>query len=124
MASRLTLLLLLCVAGCAAVLAPSAAGTQPTATKSARHRVAVKDDFFSPKTIRIHRGATVTWVVRGVDGHTVTFKKIPKGAARIKGTGVMDKGARFSHKFTKRGTYNYVCRIHVSFGMKGRVIVG
>ena len=59
MGSRLKLPLL-CTAGCAAVLAPSAAGTQPTATKSARNQVAVKDDFFSPKTIRIHRGAKVT----------------------------------------------------------------
>ena|SRR2546422_9221116 len=122
MGSRLTLLLM-CVAGCAAVLASSAAGTQPTATKSARNQVAVKDDFFSPKTIRIHKGAKVTWVVKGVDGHTVTFKKIPKGVAHIRGTGTMDKGARFSHKFTKRGTYNYVCRNHVDLGMKGRVIV-
>lgn len=86
-------------------------------------RVSVNDNFFTPRTIPVRRGAKVVWAWRGVAGHTVTFRKVPSGVGRIKGTGVLDQGARFSHTFRKRGTYRYVCRIHVDLGMRGSVVV-
>jgi plastocyanin len=111
-------LLVVALGGSAALGGPSA-GSSKRVTK----RVSVKDDFFRLKTVRIPRGSKVTWVTSGVDGHTVTFRQIPSGVGRIKGSGVLDAGDRFSHLFRKRGTYRYVCRIHEALGMKGRVIV-
>jgi plastocyanin len=107
-----------------APLAVSPAPADRPPSEALTKRVAVKDDLFSPVTIRVPRGGKVTWRWRGVNGHTVTFRHVPRGVSRIKGTGVLDEGARFSHVFRKRGTYRYVCRIHESLGMKGRVVVG
>jgi plastocyanin len=110
------------VVSCLLALAP-AAGNAGSVTASKTKRVAVKDDFFSPKTITIKRGTRVRWDVKGVDGHTVTFRTVPAGVGRVKGTGIMDEGEHYSHTFRKRGTYRYVCRLHVSLGMKGKVVV-
>jgi plastocyanin len=83
----------------------------------------LRDDFFSPATVRIHRGDKVVWRWKGSNDHTVTFKTAPRGVKRPRGTGVRSTGSRFAHTFTRRGTYRYVCRIHQDLGMKGRVIV-
>jgi plastocyanin len=106
----------------ALALWPSVGGAG-TATDSTTKRVSVKDDLFSPSTIRIKPRTKVTWTVKGVDGHTVTFRSVPAGVGHIKGTGVMDEGEHYSHTFRKRGTYRYVCRPHESSGMKGKVVV-
>jgi plastocyanin len=48
---------------------------------------------------------------------------VPTGASRPKGTGIQASG-HITRRFTKRGTYRYVCRLHEDSGMKGRVVVG
>jgi plastocyanin len=106
-----------------ALIAFPALGGANAGSASGGKRVLVEDDFFNRKTVTVPRGAKVTWVVKGVDGHTVTFRKVPGGVRHIKGTGTLDQGARFSHVFSKRGTYRYICRFHVAFGMRGTVVV-
>jgi plastocyanin len=70
-------------------------------------------------------GTTVTWtytdlecdVVLPCPGHNVVFKD-------VKGKTLKGQGRRLlSRKFTKPGTYAYVCTIHASFGMVGTVTV-
>ena len=122
MRSRSMLALLPVAAILVALAVWPAAGGAGTATDAKTKRVSVKDDFFTPTTARIKPRTKVTWAVRGVDGHTVTFRSVPAGVGHIKGTGIMDQGAHYSHTFRKRGTYRYVCRIHS--GMKGKVVVG
>jgi plastocyanin len=47
---------------------------------------------------------------------------VPSGATRPKGSPTQTDG-RSSRKFTRRGTYRYVCTIHEDIGMTGRVVV-
>ncbi|MGO9882710.1 MAG: plastocyanin/azurin family copper-binding protein [Solirubrobacteraceae bacterium] len=69
--------------------------------------VKVKDDYFSPRTLTVSRGAKVTWSWAGVLLHNVTVQSGPvKFHSRTQ-----DKGS-FSHVFTKPGVYHLECTIH------------
>jgi plastocyanin len=48
--------------------------------------------------------------------HNVTFSGGPH-------SDTMNRGATFEVKFTKVGTYSYVCTFHQAKGMKGTVTV-
>ena len=52
----------------------------------------------------------------------MTFRKVPKGASKKPRAKTRSSGT-FTRKFTKRGTYRYVCTIHEDFGMTGSVKV-
>ena len=68
-----------------------------------------------PSTLSIKRGDTVTWLWRDKgERHNVTG-----GGFKSK---TMTSGS-FSIRFTKAGTFNYHCTIHVKEGMVGKVIV-
>jgi plastocyanin len=118
---------MLALLGAAAVLVALAvwptAGGAGTAQNAKAKRVSLKDDFFSPRTVRVARGGKVTWVWRGENDHNVRFRKVPAGAKRPRGSSTQSSG-RFSRTFSKRGTYRYVCTIHEDFGMKGKVVAG
>jgi plastocyanin len=76
--------------------------------------VKVGDDFFKAKTVRIKKGTTVTWKWVGSDSHNVVGKNF-RSKLQNKGT--------YKHKFSKKGTYRYVCTLHEGKGMKGTLIV-
>jgi plastocyanin len=104
------LIAMLCAAGLLGAISAPALGSGTT--------VAVGHYKFTPKTIRIKKGQTVTWRwIKGNDDlHNVTFK------------GFHSKNllhGHFSHTFRKKGTFTYICTFHVhSHGMRGTVIVG
>ncbi len=68
---------------------------------------------FTPATVDIAQGGTVTWT--GLLGHNVTFTS-PGSPANISGT------SSESRTFNTAGTFNYFCSIHGS-GMSGSVVV-
>lgn len=77
--------------------------------------VKVADYRFAPKTIRIKRGQTVTWRWVGEDPHNVTGRGFRSKT---------QKAGTFRHRFTRAGTYRYVCTLHAkSFAMRGTVVV-
>ena len=76
--------------------------------------VRVDDNFFRAKTVHIKRNTTVTWRWVGDNPHNVKFRSF---RSTIKETG------SYRHKFTRRGTYRYICTIHDERGMKGTVVV-
>ena len=100
---------------------------------------------FLPPTITIHVGETVTWVNRDSETpHTVTFGQEPPGGpealaqpygnpSAYNGTRPLNSGylginppwvgTTFRVRFTKAGTYPYICGLHDELGMKGTVIV-
>jgi plastocyanin len=90
------------VAAAAAAVVPAQAASTKT--------VAVKNNAVSPGTVSIKRGDTVAWrwTQGGVD-HNVTPAK---GGAGSRTTD--QKGYTFTKKFTKAGTFVYVCTIHSS----------
>lgn len=79
--------------------------------------VVLKDIEFSKPKVTIRRGQTVTW--RWQDGLT-PHNVYSKGRPRFKGADTRKTGKHVV-RFTKAGTYRYVCTIHP--GMKGSVVV-
>jgi amicyanin len=88
---------------------PNMSGTAaaPTGAPVAAAKVAIQNFAFSPATIMVKVGATVTWTNEDSDPHTVTSKD---GSGLDSPT--LDKGATYQYTFTKPGQYSYLCTIH------------
>jgi plastocyanin len=71
---------------------------------------------FSPSSITIGAGGTVTWTNSGKapEGHDVS------GSGGL-GSGTLQSGQSYSHTFSSPGTFSYICSIHPF--MKGSVTV-
>ncbi len=82
----------------------TAAATPGTAPKSAS--VTIKDFEFTPATVTIALGGTVTWTNDGPSTHTITADD---GSFD---SGDLSKGKTFSHTFQTAGTFTYHCSIH------------
>ena len=88
-----------------------------------RHRVhaagdpgdTISDFQFSPGTLTIHVGDTVTWTNNGPSPHTAT------ASGGSFDTGTLQRGQSASHTFGQAGTFAYICRIHPF--MHGTVVV-
>ena len=94
-----------------------AATTTPAASSSS-NTVDIKGFAFSPKSITVKRGTTVTWTNKDSAAHTVTFDDASMSSAS---SGTMAQGDTFSHKFDATGTFAYHCAIHTS--MTATVVV-
>ncbi|MCM3920818.1 cupredoxin domain-containing protein [Frankia sp. AiPs1] len=79
-------------------------------------RVAIQNFAFSPATVTVKVGTTVTWTNQDSEPHTVTAKS---GAGPDSPT--LDQGATYQYTFTKAGQYPYLCTIHPF--MLGTVVV-
>jgi plastocyanin len=80
--------------------------------------VAMRGFAFSPDTVRISAGTTVTWVnceQPTIDPHTST------AAAGEWDSGYLKPGAKYSHAFAAAGKFAYACIPHPF--MRGAVIV-
>jgi LPXTG-motif cell wall-anchored protein len=88
---------------------------EPKAVAAADGSVTITDFTFSPGTITIDQGDTVTWVNNGPTPHSATS---PSGAFD---TGIYPKGQSRSHTFNEAGTFAYICTPHPF--MKGTVVV-
>ena len=88
--------------------------------------------LFSPATVNVKVGDTVKWTNPGIITHTVTFDPaaavdkanvaLPEGVAPFD-SGNLEQDATFSHTFTVKGTYKYVCKLHEAMCMVGTVVV-
>ena len=81
--------------------------------------MAVKDNFFSARSVTIASGDVVRWVWRGSNRHNIVFKHVPSGAKR-KGASARRKG-RWQRAFRDPGAYRYVCTLFR--GMRGSIMV-
>jgi plastocyanin len=85
--------------------APSVSGAAAT----------IENFAFSPATLTVKAGTTVTWTNRDSAPHTVTSD------AGAFGSDTMPRGGTYQFTFSQPGTFTYHCSIHPS--MKGTVIV-
>jgi amicyanin len=92
-----------------------AADPAPKAVAAANGSVAISDFTYSPGTITVNVGDTVTWVNNGPTPHSATSSS---GAFD---TGIFSKGQSRSHTFNEAGTFAYICTPHPF--MKGTVVV-
>jgi plastocyanin len=84
--------------------------TSATTTPVATNKVDIKDFAYSPATITVKVGDTVTWTNQDSTSHTVTTSDGPEQFD----SGSIDQGKTFTHTFTKAGTYKYHCTFHPS----------
>jgi plastocyanin len=78
-------------------------------------QVTIDNFAFSPATLTVKTGSTVTWTNRDEEPHTVAATD---GSFHSPGMGT---GATFTHTFATAGKFDYVCSIHPS--MHGTVVV-
>jgi plastocyanin len=104
----------------AAVSCGSSSQTTSTApgtsiTPGATADITIENFAFSPDTITVAVGSTVTWTNKDSTTHTVT------SLTGVFDSGEMSHGSNFSHTFNQKGTFEYRCGIHTS--MRGTVTV-
>jgi plastocyanin len=99
----------------AASAADASAASSPKARKSASASVTMGDFFFSPSSVTVAVGDTVTWRNTGEAPHNATADD---GSFR---TPDLNQGQSASHTFDSAGTFSYICTIHPN--MKGTVRV-
>lgn len=96
--------------------AQSGGGAQSASSASAGGTaVSVVNFSFSPATLTVPAGSTVTWTFKDSTDHNVTADD--KSFASKNSS----SGATYSFHFSKAGTYSYMCTIHPF--MKAKVIV-
>jgi plastocyanin len=93
----------------------SAPRAAPKARAAGSQAVPIKGFAFKPATVTVNEGDTVTWTNQDTAPHTATASD---GSFD---TGNLKKGASGSHKFSKAGSFAYICSIHPN--MKGTVVV-
>jgi len=118
------------LAGCGGAAYGSGGGLTPTPVSGGAGgtgtSVTIQDYAFSPQTLTVKVGDTVTWVNKDAAPHTVTA--VGSSALDATPTGLFDaqlsEGQTFSFTFDKAGTYEYECTIHKSMqSMHATVVV-
>jgi plastocyanin len=98
----------------------SNSSTNPTsnsATPAAAASVSIENFAFSPATVHVTTGGTVTWTNKDATAHTATD---------VNGnfdSGNLNPTQTFKFTFSTPGTYTYRCTIH-SMMAKATVVVG
>lgn len=95
---------------------PSANDPTPVpVTPVATNAVSIDNFAFSPASIAVSVGTTVTWTNFDVEQHTVTER------GHAWDSDAIANGKSFSHRFDQAGEYHYFCQIHPN--MTGVVVV-
>ena len=84
--------------------------------KATKTEVVIDNFSFSPNTLTLSAGATVTWTNHDNVPHVVS-----SADSQFKKSTVLKTGQSFSHTFVTTGTYSYFCSIHPR--MTGKIIV-
>lgn len=84
---------------------------------AATYRVTMSGYAYSPATLTIPAGSTVTWTNQDTAPHDV---KTTSGPAAIHSP-MLNKGGSWSFTFTTPGTYAYYCTVHPN--MTARIVV-
>jgi plastocyanin len=88
----------------------------PAPEASTSSSVSIANMSYSPSSLTVKKGTTVTWTNNDDVAHTVTAD-----SGNAFDSGNMDKGKNFSHTFDTAGTFAYHCTYHSN--MHGKVIV-
>lgn len=85
------------------------------AAGGAEEQVDIADLAFSPNTVTVAAGTTVTWTNNDTLTHTVDTED------GTLDSGNLENGAEFSFTFDEAGTFDYFCEIHPT--MTGSIVV-
>ena len=92
---------------------PTTSQQQATVPQAQTNAILIQNFAFSPQTLTVNAGTTVTWTNDDSAPHTIKSDAFTSP--------VMNKGGSFSFKFDNKGSYDYSCSIHPS--MKGKIVV-
>ncbi len=95
--------------------AQTSPATSSSQAKTGKNAVTIQNFAFSPATITVKAGDSVTWTNQDSAGHSATADD------NSFDTGVLPQGQSKSITFSKAGTYTYHCSVHPN--MKATVIV-
>ncbi len=95
--------------------APTTGAAPGGAGSAGKASVTVANFAFSPASLTVSVGTTVTWTNQDPTAHTVTSDDGSSFDGQLPASGT------FSFTFTKPGTYPYHCAIHPN--MKGTIVV-
>jgi nitrite reductase (NO-forming) len=94
-------------------MSSSGSSTQVSVVKGA---ATLSSKAFSPSTLKIKVGSTVTWINNDNNIHTITSGKpnTPNAGEMFDSglTALIMPAKTFSHKFTDTGKFSYFCRLH------------
>jgi plastocyanin len=117
MATRIRLIIATAVLGtavsCSGYSSPTMPGTNDNGTPVTIMRNGASSEF-TPGSVTISAGASVTWTNNDTVAHTATSDS---GAFN----GSIAPGAKYSYTFPAKGTFPYHCSVHP--GMTGTVVV-
>lgn len=80
----------------------------PERASAASYQVTMKGYAFSPRTLTVEVGSTVTWTNQDTAPHDV---KTTSGPASFHSP-MLNKGQSWSFTFTQAGSYGYYCTVH------------
>jgi plastocyanin len=114
-AAALAACVLAATAAGGALAGPHGGTPRLAAHAASTHAVSLSGFSFRPSTITIRRGDSVrwSWNIRGKE-HNVTFRSVH---SRTGSSGSL------TVRFTRAGTFSYICTVHVNKGMRGKVVV-
>jgi len=118
----------LIVVGCGGSAYGSNGNTTPPASGGGGDTsVTIQNFAFTPQTLTVRPGTTVTWTNKDSVPHTVTGTDglgTTAGKTGMFDSGNLNQGQTFSFTFGKAGTYYYECTIHASSAsMHGKIVV-
>ncbi len=107
---------------------PAATPNSPAAgTGAAATAVAIQNFAFTPKTLTVAPGTTVTWTNNDSTPHNVISTvsiSLNSATTSTFASSNLNQGQTFSFTFTKKGVYFYECSIHKALAsMHAEVIV-
>ncbi|WP_314173857.1 plastocyanin/azurin family copper-binding protein [Streptomyces winkii] len=88
-----------------------------TAHAAGQYQVRMSGSAFSPRSLTVPAGATVTWTNQDTAPHDVKTSSGPHSFH----SAMLNKGDTWSHDFATAGNYSYLCTVHP--GMTGQVTV-
>jgi len=94
---------------------PTQTGVSASATVSAPVSVDISNFAFSPATVTVKKGTTITWTNRDTAPHTVTGNNGGPSSQQL------SQGMSYSYTFATTGTFSYHCAVHPT--MHGTVVV-
>ncbi|GGU47289.1 cupredoxin domain-containing protein [Streptomyces violascens] len=100
-----------------AVLTAAPASFATPHAPAATAQVAIANFAFSPATLNISRGTTVTWTNQDSDPHTVTSTD----SGGPLNSPMLSQSDTYSFTFNSAGTFSYICTVHPA--MQGTVVV-
>jgi plastocyanin len=102
------------------------AGSADSHAKAAKPKIVkVKDDFYTPDSVRVRKRGRVRWKWTPVfNNHDVTLLKGPRGVKKrdFRSQTTSSPDYRFTRRFKKAGKYRFYCTVHPDV-MRMKVVV-